>query len=41
VATVSPQGVVTGFTPGAATISARFSFDTLHTATASVIVVAP
>lgn len=41
VATVSPTGLVAGFAPGAATITARFNFDTTHVASASVIVTAP
>lgn len=41
VATVSPQGLVTAVAQGSATITARFSFDTLHVATAAVLVVAP
>lgn len=36
VATVSGSGLVTGFSPGAATISARFSFDTTRVAVATV-----
>jgi uncharacterized protein YjdB len=41
VATVSPTGLVTGFSAGAATITARFVFDTLQAATATVIVQNP
>lgn len=41
VATVSPTGLVTGFSAGAVTITARFVFDTLQAATATVIVVTP
>jgi hypothetical protein len=41
VATVSPTGLVTGFSAGVVTISARFNFDTLQAATATVIVQNP
>ena len=41
VATVSPTGLVTGFAAGVVTITARFIFDTLQAATATVIVQSP
>lgn len=36
IAGVSPDGVVTGFAPGSATITARYSFDTTQVASATV-----
>ncbi len=40
VVTVSPTGLVSAVAPGSATVTARFTFDTLHVATATVIVTA-
>lgn len=41
VATVSPTGLVTAFTPGATIISVRFPSDTIHVGTATVLVSSP